>query len=72
VCAFAFGAASVLDDQVIGFVVFNVELEHQIQALCCVSIEILFQFVEYLSYGHVFTLLYVCIGVFGADFGIRL
>jgi hypothetical protein len=57
--AFVHLAGAVINDEVIGLVVFDVELEYQVQALSCVCVEILFELFKYLSYRHCFTLLMV-------------
>ena len=51
-------AGLVLDDQVVVLVIFNVELEHQIHAFGGIGIEVLLEFLEYLGYGHHFSLCY--------------
>ena len=65
--AFSHLAGAILDNQVIGLVVLDVELEYQIQAFSCVRVKILFEFLEYLSYRHYFTLIDGCRGVLTAS-----
>jgi len=59
VCAFVQLAGAVIDHEVVSLVVFDVELEYQVQALCCVCVEVLFEFFKYLSYDIVLPFLMV-------------
>ena len=54
-------AGAVINNEVVGLVVLDVELEYQVQALCCVCVEVLFEFFKYLSYRHCFTLFDGCL-----------
>ncbi len=66
-CAFLHVAGAVFDDDVVGFVVFNIELENQIQALCRVGVKALFHLVKNLSYRHCYTLLGVRPNIVGTE-----
>ena len=61
-------AGTVVDFQVVGLVVFDIELEDQVQALCRVCVEVLFQLFKYLSYRHCFTLFGGCLVMVTSQF----